>query len=68
MERQRSLLRPLAARFGEFERKQWRQTEDILVATQILAEPIDLSTAVDFDPQREAYRRTGALTRGQRFE
>ena len=68
MERQRPLLRPLAARFCEFEREQWRQTEDILVATQILAEPIDLSTAVEFGPLREAYRRTGALAPGQRFE
>jgi ABC-type nitrate/sulfonate/bicarbonate transport system substrate-binding protein len=68
MERQRPLLRPLAARFCEFEREQWRQTEDILVATQILAEPIDLSTAVDFGPLHEAYRRTGALAPGQRFE
>ena len=64
MERQRPLLRPLAARFGEFERQQWRQTEDILVATQILSEPIDLSTAVDFGPLREVYRRTGAVARG----
>jgi len=68
MERQRPLLRPLAARFCEFEREQWRQTEDILVATQVLAEPVDLSTAVDFGALREAYRRTGALTAGQRSE
>jgi NitT/TauT family transport system substrate-binding protein len=68
MERQRPLLRPLAARFCEFEREQWRQTEDILVATQVLAEPIDLSTAVEFGPLREAYRRSGALAPGQRSE
>jgi NitT/TauT family transport system substrate-binding protein len=68
MERQRPLLRPLAARFCEFEREQWRQTEDILVAAQVLAEPIDLSTAVEFGPLREAYRRTGALAPGQRSE
>jgi len=68
MERQRPLLRPLAARFGEFGQEQWRQTEDILVATQILAEPVDLSTAVDFGALREAYRRTGALAPGPRVE
>ena len=59
IERQRTLLRPLAARFCEFDLAQWRETEAVLIATQRLAEPIDLSAAVDFGPLREAYRRTG---------
>ncbi len=61
MERQRPLLRPLAARFCEFGREHWTQTEDMLIATQFLAEPIELSAAVDFGPLREAYRQMGAL-------
>jgi hypothetical protein len=61
MEEQRDLLRPMAARYCEFGREQWRQTEDILLSAQRLAEPLDLSAAVDFSVLREAYRRTGAL-------
>jgi ABC-type nitrate/sulfonate/bicarbonate transport system substrate-binding protein len=59
---QRDLLRPLAARYCEFGRGQWRETEDILLSAQRLAEPLDLSAAVNFDVLREAYRRSGALT------
>ena len=61
--RLRQLLRPMAARYGEFEREQWRQTEDLLVARQVLVAPLDLSATVDFALLREAYRHAGALAR-----
>ena len=63
LDRLRQLLRPMAARYGEFEREQWRQTEDLLMARQVLVAPLDLSAAVDFAFLREAYRHSGGVAR-----
>lgn len=61
LEKQRELLRPVGARFGEFEDAHWRSLQDILVQQKLIKDPIDLSSAVTFDFLRDAYRRSGAL-------
>jgi ABC-type nitrate/sulfonate/bicarbonate transport system substrate-binding protein len=58
---QREFLRPLGARFGEFDDTHWRSLQDILVQQKLLKEPMDLSRAVTYDFLRDAYRTTGAL-------
>jgi NitT/TauT family transport system substrate-binding protein len=61
LEKQRELLRPVGARFGEFEEAHWRSLQDILVQQRLIKEPIDLSSAVAFDFLRDAYRRSETL-------
>jgi ABC-type nitrate/sulfonate/bicarbonate transport system substrate-binding protein len=60
---QREFLRPLGARFGEFDDTHWRSLQDILVQQKLLKEPMDLSRAVTYDFLRDAYRRLGPLER-----
>lgn len=61
LDQQRPFLRPLGARFGEFDDAHWRSLQDILVQQRLLKEPIELSKAVTFDFLRDAYRRSGGL-------
>jgi ABC-type nitrate/sulfonate/bicarbonate transport system substrate-binding protein len=61
LEQQRALLRPLGARFGEFDAKHWQSLQDILLQQRLLKEPLDLSTALTYDFLRDAYRRSGTL-------
>jgi ABC-type nitrate/sulfonate/bicarbonate transport system substrate-binding protein len=61
LEQQRQFLRPLGARFGEFEDSHWRFLQDILVQQRLIKEPIDLSRAVTFDFLRDAYRKSRLL-------
>jgi ABC-type nitrate/sulfonate/bicarbonate transport system substrate-binding protein len=60
LQQQREFLRPLGARFGEFEVTHWQSLQDILVQQRLIKEPIDLSNVVTFDFLRDAYRRSGA--------
>jgi ABC-type nitrate/sulfonate/bicarbonate transport system substrate-binding protein len=60
---QREYLKPLAMRFGEFNAAQWRSLRDLLLTQKMLAEPVDLTTAVTYDFLREAYRRPGAYAK-----
>jgi ABC-type nitrate/sulfonate/bicarbonate transport system substrate-binding protein len=61
LDQQRAVLRPLGARFGEFDSAHWRSLQDILVQQKLLKEPIELSKAVSFEFLRDSYRRSGAL-------
>jgi ABC-type nitrate/sulfonate/bicarbonate transport system substrate-binding protein len=57
LERQRDILRPLGARFSEFDETRWRALQTILLQQKLLREPLDLSRAVTFEFLREAYRK-----------
>jgi ABC-type nitrate/sulfonate/bicarbonate transport system substrate-binding protein len=58
---QREFLRPLGARFGEFDDTRWRSLQNILLQQKLLKQPLDLSRAVTYEFLRDAYRTTGAL-------
>jgi ABC-type nitrate/sulfonate/bicarbonate transport system substrate-binding protein len=57
LEREREYLRPQAMRFGEYDDRQWRSLQDILVSQKLLKQPIDMSKAVTYEFLREAYRK-----------
>jgi ABC-type nitrate/sulfonate/bicarbonate transport system substrate-binding protein len=63
LQQQREFLRPIGARFGEFEDAHWRSLQDILLQQRIIKEPIDLSRAVTYDFLRDVYRRAGSIIR-----
>jgi NitT/TauT family transport system substrate-binding protein len=58
---QRGFLRPLGARFGEFDDVHWRSLQDILVQEKLMKERVDISRAITYEFLRDAYRNTGAL-------
>jgi ABC-type nitrate/sulfonate/bicarbonate transport system substrate-binding protein len=58
LEQQRTSLRPLGARFGEFDDTHWRSLQTILIQQRLLKEPLDLSRVITYDFLRDAYRRT----------
>jgi ABC-type nitrate/sulfonate/bicarbonate transport system substrate-binding protein len=60
LEQQRDFLRPLGARFGEFDQTQWRSMQDMLRQQKIIIGTVDLSKAVSFDFVRDVYRRRTA--------
>jgi ABC-type nitrate/sulfonate/bicarbonate transport system substrate-binding protein len=57
LERQRDNVRPPTARFGEFDDRQWRTLQDVLVSQRLLERPLDLTRAVTYDFLRYAYRK-----------
>ncbi len=61
LEQQRAFMRPLGARFGEFDDTHWRSLQAILIQQRLLKEPLELSTAVTYDFLRDVYRRSGWL-------
>ncbi len=61
LEQQRALLRPLGARFGEFDDAHWQSLQAILFQQRLIKEPVELSRAVTYDFLRDAYRRSGRL-------
>lgn len=61
LEQQRTLLRPLGARFGEFDDTHWRSLQAILIQQKLLKEPLELSSAVTYDFLSDAYRKSGWL-------
>jgi len=61
LEQQRALLRPLGARFGEFDDTHWQVLQAILLQQRLLKEPVELWRAVTYDFLRDAYRRSGVL-------
>lgn len=63
LDQQREYVRPLAMRFAEFNKGQWRSLQDILLRQKLLAESVDLSTAVTYDFLREAYRKPGSFAK-----
>lgn len=63
MEEQRPYLRPFGLRVGEFDRRQWKVTQDALVDAQLLRRPLDISQFADFNIIRDAYRKVSPLTR-----
>jgi len=61
LEQQRGFLRPLGARFGEFDDIHWRSLQAILLQQRLLKEPLELSSAVTYDFLNDVYRRSGWL-------
>jgi len=61
LEQQRALLRPLGARFGEFDDIHWRSLQAILIQQRLLKEPLELSRAVTYDLLHDAYLPSGSL-------
>jgi len=61
LEQQRALLRPLGARFGEFDDTHWQSLQSILLQQRLLKDPVELSKTVTYDFLRDAYRRSGRL-------
>jgi ABC-type nitrate/sulfonate/bicarbonate transport system substrate-binding protein len=58
MDEQRSYIRPFGLRIGEFDRQQWKATQDALVDVQLLHRPMDISRFADFEIIKDAYRKT----------
>lgn len=58
MDTQRELIRPLGARFGEYDRQRWSDLHALLLQQRQLSQPIDLSRAYSLDVLRELYRST----------
>ena len=56
LDRQRQLLRPFGARFGEFADTHWRDLQQILLRQRLIAAPVDLSQAVTSDFLADVYR------------
>jgi len=61
LEQQRALLRPLGARFGEFDDIHWRSLQAILIQQKLLKEPLELSSVVTYDFLKDLYRKSGWL-------
>lgn len=59
LEQQRTFLRPLGSRFGEFQEFQWRSLQDMLMQQKLVKDAIDLSKAVAFDLVPDLYRQRG---------
>jgi ABC-type nitrate/sulfonate/bicarbonate transport system substrate-binding protein len=59
LDQQREFLRPLGARFAEFDQTRWRSLQDILLQQKQLKEPPDLSKAVNFEFLRDVYQHRG---------
>jgi ABC-type nitrate/sulfonate/bicarbonate transport system substrate-binding protein len=57
LDRQREYLRPVDARFGEFNASQWRSLHNTLLAQRLFEEPVDLPKAVSYEFLRDAYRK-----------
>jgi ABC-type nitrate/sulfonate/bicarbonate transport system substrate-binding protein len=63
LDQQREFIRPLAMRFAEFNQTQWRALREILLRQKLMAESVDLSTAVSYEFLREAYRKPGSYAK-----
>jgi len=59
LDQQREFLRPLGARFAEFDRTRWQSLQDILLQQKQLKESLDLSKAVNFEFLRDVYQHRG---------
>jgi ABC-type nitrate/sulfonate/bicarbonate transport system substrate-binding protein len=57
LEQQRASLRPLGARFGEFDQARWQSLQAILIQQRLLKGPLDLSKVITYDVLRAAYRK-----------
>jgi NitT/TauT family transport system substrate-binding protein len=57
LERQRDYVRPLAARYCEFDERHWRSLQAILLSQRLLDQPVDLSLAVNYQFLEDAYRK-----------
>ena len=57
LESQRDSVRPIAARFCEFDESHWRSLQEILLSQRLLDKPVDLSLAVTYQFLNEAYRK-----------
>jgi ABC-type nitrate/sulfonate/bicarbonate transport system substrate-binding protein len=58
LEQQRALVRPFAARIGEFDEMRWQSLQRTLLEQKWLNEPLDLSMAVNYQFLRDVYRRS----------
>jgi ABC-type nitrate/sulfonate/bicarbonate transport system substrate-binding protein len=56
---QRDTVLPLGRRFTEFDDRQWKMLRDILIDERLIrdSDSIDLSTAINYDFLKEAYRK-----------
>jgi ABC-type nitrate/sulfonate/bicarbonate transport system substrate-binding protein len=54
---EREAVRPIAARFCEFDEAHWRSLQDILLSQRLIDEPVDISSAVTYEYLDEAYRK-----------
>lgn len=57
LERQRDSVRPISARYCEFDELHWRSLQEILLRQRLLDQPVDLSLAVNYQFLKEAYRK-----------
>jgi ABC-type nitrate/sulfonate/bicarbonate transport system substrate-binding protein len=55
---QRDYIRPVARRVAEFDDIQWTQLSNILKSERLIPDSIDISTAVNYNFLREAYRKS----------
>jgi ABC-type nitrate/sulfonate/bicarbonate transport system substrate-binding protein len=55
LDHQRDSVRPIAARFCEFDEDHWRSLQEILLSQRLLDQPVDLSLAVTYEFLNEAY-------------
>ena len=54
---QQDSVRPLAARYCEFDESHWRSLQEILLSQRLLDQPVDLSLAVNYRFLADAYRK-----------
>jgi ABC-type nitrate/sulfonate/bicarbonate transport system substrate-binding protein len=57
LDHQRDSVRPIAARFCEFDEGHWRSLQETLLGQRLLDQPLDLSLAVTYQFLNEAYRK-----------